>query len=147
MSITSIVVAGGVVVTPSNGPGYAAFTGLISGLLAYAGLAARGPAGQRAQQAKKVLRVLDHRHLPARRGGDAAATAAAIIGDHPPIPGELGPGRAPSERRPADAVHAADRCALALLVIEQHRPVDRDLSHCGPAFREQYAAVGLTSRR
>lgn len=40
MSITTTVLAGGVIVTPSNGPGYAAFTSLIGGLLAYAGLAA-----------------------------------------------------------------------------------------------------------
>jgi hypothetical protein len=41
MSITTIVLVGpGVNVTPSNGPGYAAFSWLIGGLLAYAGLAA-----------------------------------------------------------------------------------------------------------
>jgi len=40
MSITTIVLGGGVSVTPGHGPGYAAFSALIGGLLAYAGLAA-----------------------------------------------------------------------------------------------------------
>jgi hypothetical protein len=41
MSISMIILAGpGVTVNPSHGPGYAAFTGLVGGLLAYAGLAA-----------------------------------------------------------------------------------------------------------
>lgn len=40
MSYTTIVLSGGVKVTPSDGPGYAAFASLIGGLLAYAGLAA-----------------------------------------------------------------------------------------------------------